>query len=140
MRLIDTPELYNGGEEEVALLNNLVRKLHEHLRPNDISAWIVATGVQSEMRVSMESLAPRHKLTRIHALPVIESLVLKLRENSIGSQGQPWFQFSLVVQHKAPPTVSYNWTVNPRVHDFDLILDLAEFPRERSTLPDWYFS
>lgn len=140
MRLIDNPDPYNGGKEEVALLNSLIRRLHEHLKVNDLSAWIVASGVQSEMDVTVQVIDSKRKVHSLLALPVLQSTVLKLREASKGSQGQPWFSFSLVIQNSSKPKVSYDWSDNPRVHDFDLILDLAEFPRPRATLPDWYFA
>jgi hypothetical protein len=141
MRLITNSDPYNGGKEEVSLLNNLIKRLHEHLEPEDISAWIVAKGVQSQMTITMQTMSPRKKIRSFTVLPALETTVLKLRETSTGLQGQPWFGFSLVVQNGSkPPAISYNWTENPRVHDVDLLLDLAEFPRERVTLPAWYLA
>lgn len=140
MRLITNLDPYNGGKEEVSLLNTLIKKLHEHLLFDGTSAWLVAKGVQSEMTITMQTMDAKRKIKPILVLPVIETTVLKLREVSKGSQGQPWFGFSLVVQNEAKPNVSYNWSEDPRVHDVDLLLDLAEFPRDRSTLPEWYLS
>jgi hypothetical protein len=140
MRLITNSDPYNGGKEEVALLNFLIKRLHEHLEPGDISGWIVASGVQSEMTVTMQTMNAKKKIRSFTVLPVLQTTILKLRETSKGMQGQPWFGFSLIVQSAAKPSVSYDWTSNPRVHDVDLLLDLAEFPRERFTLPDWYLA
>lgn len=138
MRLITNPDLYNGGKEEVVLLNNLIRRLHGQLSFEDTSAWICAAGVQSEMNITMQVLDVKKKLRNILVLPVIKTTVLKLRTSSIGSQGQPWFGFSLIVQNVCEPSILYNWAENPRVHDVDLLLDLAEYPRAQCTLPDWY--
>ena len=139
MRLITNPDPYNGGKAEVLLLNSLIKKLHEYLGENHKAAWIVASGVQSEMYITIQILEGRKKPKSILVLPVIHSTVLRLREVSIGAQGQPWFRFSLVIDDSGKPNVSYDWLEDPRVHEVDLLLDLVEFPRERCTLPEWYF-
>lgn len=138
MRLITNSDAYNGGKEEVALLNKLIKNLHDSLGDEHKAAWIVASGVQSAMFVTMQILDGRKKPKSVLVLPALHSTILLLRIASLGSQGQPWFRFSLIVDNENKPTVSYDWDEDPKVHDVDLLLDLAEFPRDRATLPNWY--
>lgn len=139
MRLVTEPDFYNGGEDEVRLLNSLIRRLHEHLTIHDSGVWLVASGVHSRMHLTLQKFCGEHLVDNV-TLDACKDDVLKLREVSKGDQGQPWFEFSLFVKLYDEPEIDYRWGQNPQVTPVDLVFDLVRFPRHQATLPEWYLS